>query len=158
MEALKRTVLLCFECIVSLLLSLLLFRHLSILTVHDLFHCERTLDETQDIARDNLLYLERQVLLDEVVCRPHNTKVIIRGKPDRLDLIDQVLPRRPELFLFNLLVAKLQDFKWVFCTSLVYVLDELLRLFQRCVEVSDLALGDGDLRLETGQLIVESEA
>ena len=111
MEALKRTVLLCFECIVPLLLSLLLFRHLSILTVHDLFHSERTLDETQDIARDNLLYLERQVLFDEVVCRPHNTEIIIRGKPDRLDLIDQVLPRRPELFLFNLLVAKLQDFK-----------------------------------------------
>ena len=85
-----------FICIVLGLLKVviiflhlfLLLRHSKLIALLNLLNSERTFYDTEHISRDNVLNLERQILLYEIVSRAYDTEIIICGKLDSFQLLE----------------------------------------------------------------------
>ena len=146
--------LLLFELIVALLLLDLLLRHVPILALRYLLNCKRPLDHREHVLRDQLLYLERQVFLEEVVRGARHPEIIIRGVPDRLNLVVQVFLCFFVLLRIDLHNVEAADVELVLTADFVGLFDEHLQLFLDGLKVNDLRLGLHDPDAETVDLVL----
>lgn len=154
MHVLVILLLLLFELLVALLLLDLLLRHLPILALRYLLNRKRPLYHREHILRDQLLNLERQILFQEVVSGARHPEIIIRGVPDRLNLVVQVFLCFFVLLHVDLHDVEAADVELVLRADIVGLFDEHLQLFLDGLEVNDLRLSLHNPDAETVDMVL----